>query len=129
VTQLRAAVDTAGDLVVTWHAGAGDTAFTVTATAAAHRHRVESSGTSASFSKLPAGATVQIAVVAHGPGGDSAPVRITGAMPSAVPVVTGATIKAARTLLWARATSSSSAVRTARCTPAWWPAPASPSPD
>jgi hypothetical protein len=97
VTQLRAAVDTAGDLVVTWHAGAGDTAFTVTATAAAHRHRVESSGTSASFSKLPAGATVQIAVVAHGPGGDSAPVRITGAMPSAVPVVTGATMKAAPT--------------------------------
>jgi hypothetical protein len=90
VSQLRAAVDTAGALVVTWRAGSGDTSYTVTATAAGRTHRVEATDTTASFSGLPAGTAVQIVVVARGAGGDSIPVTITGAMPSAVPGVTGA---------------------------------------
>jgi hypothetical protein len=89
VSQLRAAVDTAGALVVSWRPGAGDTSYTVTATAAGRARRVDATVAGASFSGLPSGTAVQIVVVAHGPGGDSTPVRITGAMPSVVPGVTG----------------------------------------
>lgn len=90
VTRLRAVVDTEGALVVSWGAGSGDTSFTVTVTAAGRVHRADATATSASFSRLPAGTAVQIVVVAHGPGGDSTPVSITWAMPSAVRRVTGA---------------------------------------
>jgi len=90
VSQLRAAVDTAAALVVSWRAGAGDTSYTVTATAAGRDHRVDTPAVGASFAGLPAGSAVRIVVVAHGPGGDSAPVSITGAMPSVVAGVTGA---------------------------------------
>ena len=90
VSQLRAAVDTRGALVVSWRPGSGDTSFTVTATAAGRAHRADVTVSGASFSGLPAGTTVQIVVVAHGAGGDSTPVSITGAMPSVVRGVTGA---------------------------------------
>lgn len=94
VSRLRAAVDTTGALVVSWRAGAGDTSYTVTATAAGRARRDEATTTEASFSGLPAGTAVRIVVVAHGPGGDSSPVSITGAMPSVVPGVTGAAMHA-----------------------------------
>lgn len=94
VSHLRAAVDTAGDLVVSWRAGAGDTSYTVTATAGRAR-RVDTTVPSASFAGLPPGAAVRIVVVAHGPGGNSTPASITGAMPSVVPGVTGAVMRPA----------------------------------
>ncbi|HET6825358.1 MAG TPA: fibronectin type III domain-containing protein [Amnibacterium sp.] len=90
VTRLRAAVDTTGALVVSWRAGAGDTSYTATVTAQGRARHAGATATSASFSGLPPGATVRIVVIAHGPGGDSTPVSITGAMPSVVPGVTGA---------------------------------------
>lgn len=90
VSHLRAAVDTAGALVVSWRAGTGDTSYTVTATAAGRARRIDGTVPGASFSGFPPGTAVRIVVVAHGPGGDSTPVTITGAMPSLVPGVTGA---------------------------------------
>lgn len=97
VANLHAAVDTTGALVVTWRAGAGDISYTVTATAPGAVRQAETTGISAAFSDLPAGATVRIRVVAHGPGGDSPPVGITGAIPASVPGVTGARMIAGAT--------------------------------
>ena len=94
VGDLRARVDDTGAVDVTWSAQSGDTSYSAVATGGGRMSRIETTTTSASFSRMPAGVVVLVTVTAHGPDGDapSATVRVT--TPAAVPPVAGARMRA-----------------------------------
>lgn len=96
VTALTAAAES-GSLVVSWRTGAGDTGFTVEATAGGTTKRVDTTATTASFPGIRPGAVIRISVIAHNAAGDASPVLTTFTMPAAIAPVTGAAMRATAT--------------------------------